>query len=103
MGARGTAATIRWAWPPVDDDDHNRGQARTMYRAIGAAAAVATMLSVAAARSSGWRRRMWGAGATMTWLATGTGLAVGTAVTQLSRMAEEQSRTATAERHPDDP
>ena len=94
MGARGTAGSVRWAWrPPVSDRDaDNRAQLRQMHRVIGSAAAIASLLTAAAGLSSGPRRLMWGAGAALSWLTAAAVLAIGTALTQVSRLAEERSR-----------
>ena len=69
-----------------------RAQLRQMHRVIGSAAAIASLLTAAAGLSSGPRRLMWGAGAALSWLTAAAVLAIGTALTQVSRLAEERSR-----------
>ena len=76
---------------PVDDEDaHNRGELRKMYRAVGIASALAVLLAVLAARSPGWRRLAWGIPAATTGLAAGWSFTVGTALAYFSRLIEER-------------
>lgn len=103
LSARGVADTVRWAWRPLDGRaDPAWVRARSFYATVGAAVAIATSLTVVAARSSGRRRLATGAVATSTWLAASTSLAVGTFVVRTARSAEEQPPTPPADRHPDD-
>ena len=67
-----------------------------MFQGIGAVAAITALLTIAAARSSGRRRLGWSVAATAAGLLTGWSLAIGTAVTQVVRFAEEGRRPASS-------
>jgi hypothetical protein len=97
LGARAVAGTIRWAWTPGPDsarDASNAAQTRAMYRVIGAMAGVGALLTVAAVRSSGWRRLPLAVGAVLGWLATSWTMALGSAVAGMARAAEGGQSTS---------
>ncbi len=86
MGIRAVARTVRWAWTPAGGTDGgNRVEARMFHGAVAVVALLATLLTAAAARSSGRRRLPFGAGAAAAWLVTLVATSVGTAVLQLAR------------------
>jgi len=92
MAGRGIGGAVRWAWRPAGGDpraEHNRAQFRAGYRSVGVIAAVAAMVTVAAARSSGWHRRMWVFVGAVSWLVTGWACVLVTGVSQLARLAEQ--------------
>jgi hypothetical protein len=74
MAGRGIGGAVRWAWRPAGGDpraEHDRAQFRAGYRSVGVMTAAATMVTVAASRSSGRGRRIWVVVGAVTWRATG--------------------------------
>jgi hypothetical protein len=94
MAGRGIGAVVRWAWRPAGAEpraEHNRAVSRAGFRSVGVMAAAAAMVTVAATRSSGRRRRMWVFVGAVFWLATGWAGVLVTGVSQLARLAEEHA------------
>jgi hypothetical protein len=94
MAGRGIGEAVRWAWRPAGGDpraEHDRAQFRAGYRSVGVMTAAATMVTVAASRSSGRGRRIWVVVGAVMWLATGWAGLLVTGVSQLARLAEEHA------------
>lgn len=94
MGARAVAHTVRWSHEPASsaEDAENRTQLRSAYRAVGAVAAVAMALTVAAVVSTGWRRLLWGLVAAAAWLTSGYAVSLVTTIATIARSAGTSSR-----------
>ena len=90
MGVRAVRRNVWWAWQPVNGtESDNRAETRKLFRGIGVLALIAALLTAAALRSSGWRRLASAGGATLAWLGTVWLTALGTAVTEIARYAED--------------
>jgi hypothetical protein len=102
MAGRGIGGVVSWAWERPSEVDaqaeHNRSQSRAGFRSVGAMAAVAAIVTLAASRSSGLTRRLGIGGAVVLWLATGWAGLLVTGATALSRLADRTPDPTASER-----